>query len=82
MPDVSAVCHVQAPRGSEVFVHRSGRSARAGREGQSIAFVSPADVAHWRKVYKAVGIKKEGLGLGGLNQVASWRRPKDCRIIS
>ena len=78
----------QAPRGSEVFVHRSGRTARAGREGpgdvshrifwrsvrlgtlanvarfgarafgratligsqgQSIAFVAPGDVEHWRR---------------------------------
>ncbi|CAJ1433817.1 unnamed protein product [Effrenium voratum] len=59
VPDVSAVLHFQAPRGSEVFVHRSGRTARAGREGQSIAFVAPGDVEHWRRVYQAVGIAKE-----------------------
>ena len=58
VPDVSAVIHFQAPRGSEVFVHRSGRTARAGREGQSIAFVAPSDVTHWGKVYRAVGIVK------------------------
>ncbi|CAK9038945.1 ATP-dependent RNA helicase DDX24 (DEAD box protein 24) [Durusdinium trenchii] len=59
VPDVSAVIHFQAPRGSEIFVHRSGRTARAGRGGQSIAFVSPSDVTHWNKVYKSIGIAKE-----------------------
>lgn len=61
VPDVSAVIHFQAPRGSEVFVHRSGRTARAGREGQSIAFVAPTDVTHWNKVYRAIGIVKEDI---------------------
>eukprot|EP00435_Cladocopium_sp_Y103_P010838 s2036_g2.t2 len=61
VPDVSAVIHFQAPRGSEVFVHRSGRTARAGREGQSIAFVAPTDVTHWNKVYRAVGIVKDDI---------------------
>ncbi|CAE7266089.1 DDX24, partial [Symbiodinium natans] len=59
VPDVSAVLHFQAPRGSEVFVHRSGRTARAGRAGETIAFVSPNDIRHWGKVYQAVGVTKE-----------------------
>eukprot|EP00933_Yihiella_yeosuensis_P007565 TRINITY_DN11264_c0_g1_i1.p1 TRINITY_DN11264_c0_g1~~TRINITY_DN11264_c0_g1_i1.p1 ORF type:complete len:784 (-),score=198.37 TRINITY_DN11264_c0_g1_i1:76-2427(-) len=57
--DLGAVIHYQAPRGSEVFVHRSGRTARAGQEGESIAFLSPGDAQHWQKVYRAVGIEKE-----------------------
>ncbi|CAE8691826.1 unnamed protein product, partial [Polarella glacialis] len=57
--DVSAVLHYHAPRGSEVFVHRSGRTARAGKQGDSVACIGPGDASHWKQVYKTVGISKE-----------------------
>eukprot|EP00928_Gymnodinium_smaydae_P013638 TRINITY_DN14963_c0_g1_i2.p2 TRINITY_DN14963_c0_g1~~TRINITY_DN14963_c0_g1_i2.p2 ORF type:complete len:228 (-),score=58.12 TRINITY_DN14963_c0_g1_i2:57-740(-) len=55
---LAAVIHLQAPRSAEVFVHRSGRTARAGQTGESVAFVAPGDVAQWNKLYKAVGLSK------------------------
>merc|ERR1712070_176172 len=58
---VTSVLHFQAPRNPESFVHRSGRTARAGRSGESIAFVAPADHSQWQKLYRASGIDKEGV---------------------
>jgi len=62
VPGIASVVHYQAPRGAEVFVHRSGRTARAGRSGESIAFMGPGDASHWHRVYRAVGITKEEIG--------------------
>lgn len=59
VPEVAAVLHYQAPRGAEVFVHRSGRTARAGRSGESVAFLGPGDAAQWAKLYRSAGINKE-----------------------
>lgn len=61
VPDVVSVLHYQAPRNSESFVHRSGRTARAGRSGESIAFMSPSDHASWGRLYRTVGISKENI---------------------
>lgn len=46
---VDFVVHYQLPRSAEVYVHRSGRTARASASGLSIALVEPADhKAHHR----------------------------------
>jgi ATP-dependent RNA helicase DDX24/MAK5 len=47
IPDVQYVFHYQLPRSTEIYVHRSGRTARAGSEGLSVALVDEAD----RKTY-------------------------------
>lgn len=57
--EVASVLHYQAPRNAETFVHRSGRTARAGRSGESIAVVGPSDHTQWLRLYKAAGIAKE-----------------------
>merc|ERR1719262_2145878 len=56
VPDVAAVIHFQTPRAADVFGHRSGRTARAGQSGESVAFKSPSDASQWRRLYHAVGI--------------------------
>lgn len=43
IPAVPHVVHYQLPRSSEVYVHRSGRVARAGATGLSLALVDETD---------------------------------------
>ncbi|EIW78544.1 P-loop containing nucleoside triphosphate hydrolase protein [Coniophora puteana RWD-64-598 SS2] len=41
IPSVDHVIHYQIPRTADVFVHRSGRTARAMREGFSLLMIAP-----------------------------------------
>ena len=43
IPNVNHVLHFDVPRSGEVYVHRAGRTARAGKEGVSLVLVSPND---------------------------------------
>ncbi|KAI9922145.1 hypothetical protein PsorP6_000200 [Peronosclerospora sorghi] len=52
IPSVDYVVHYHIARSTEVFVHRSGRTARANREGLSIALVSPADARYHSQICK------------------------------
>ena len=40
---VATVVHYQLPASADMYVHRSGRTGRAGLEGTSIALVTPHD---------------------------------------
>ena len=50
IPNVSNVVHYQCPFNAEVYVHRCGRTARIGREGSSLALLSPDD----NKAFKGI----------------------------
>lgn len=43
IPGVRTVVHFQLPHSAEVYVHRSGRTARASADGCCIALISPSD---------------------------------------
>src|SRR5690554_171287 len=51
--DVSLVTHVinfDVPPNYEDYVHRIGRTARAGNKGDAITFVDPSEEWHWKKI--------------------------------
>ncbi|PVD22884.1 hypothetical protein C0Q70_16143 [Pomacea canaliculata] len=50
IPNVDHVIHYQVPRTVENYVHRSGRTARASKEGLSVILVSPEDISNFRKI--------------------------------
>merc|ERR1711939_176233 len=54
LPPISAVVHFQVPRTLELFIHRSGRTARANREGEAICLLSPGDMAKWGQIMREV----------------------------
>jgi ATP-dependent RNA helicase DDX24/MAK5 len=56
IPNVINVIHYQTPRSAEIYVHRSGRTARALKEGLSVMLVSPDEMNIYRKVLQ--GIRK------------------------
>lgn len=51
------VIHHQLPEHLEYYTHRSGRTARAGKKGESIALILDNETAHIQKIEKALGIK-------------------------
>ncbi|XP_007529133.2 ATP-dependent RNA helicase DDX24 [Erinaceus europaeus] len=54
IPKVQHVIHYQVPRTSEIYVHRSGRTARAASEGLSLMLIGPEDVVNFKKIYKTL----------------------------
>jgi ATP-dependent RNA helicase DDX24/MAK5 len=49
------VVHYQIPASVDVYVHRSGRTARAEAEGMSIALVTPRESARFAALLRALG---------------------------
>ncbi|MDP4012161.1 MAG: DEAD/DEAH box helicase [Candidatus Nanoarchaeia archaeon] len=48
--NVNLIVNYDIPKTSEEYVHRIGRTARAGREGKVISLLSPEDHEHFRDV--------------------------------
>lgn len=55
IPAVHYVFHYQTPRTFELYVHRSGRTARASRTGVSIEMVSPSELGMFNRIQYALG---------------------------
>ena len=51
---VDHVVHFQIPRTADAYVHRSGRTARAGQEGVSVALIEPAEQRRWAEIWRAL----------------------------
>ncbi|KAK3813094.1 MAG: P-loop containing nucleoside triphosphate hydrolase protein [Benniella sp.] len=57
IPMVDHVIHYQVPRSGDIYVHRSGRTARAENEGISLLLCGPDEVQLYRKI--CVTLKKD-----------------------
>lgn len=55
--DVSLVVHYHLPRTADTYVHRSGRTARAGQKGSSILICGPEEVNGVRRLIANVHAK-------------------------
>ncbi len=55
--DVTHVINFNMPEDATFYVHRIGRTARAGREGVAISFCAERDLALLRNVQKLIGIE-------------------------
>ena len=55
--DLGFVIHHQLPEHLEYYTHRSGRTARAGKTGASIALVLPNEITRVQEIESALGIK-------------------------
>jgi ATP-dependent RNA helicase DeaD len=54
--DLSFVIHHQLPEKLEYYTHRSGRTARAGKTGVSIAFILPSELQKIHEIQKELNI--------------------------
>ena len=57
IPNVMNVVHYQSPFNAEIYIHRSGRTARIGKSGESLALLAPADERNFKTLCSV--LKKE-----------------------
>ena len=57
IPSVDLVINYDIPTNSKDYVHRVGRTARAGRAGRSLVMVTQYDVEQFQKIEKAIGMR-------------------------
>jgi len=63
IPDVSHVFNYDVPHHADDYVHRIGRTGRAGKLGDSVTIVTPADSRNLDKVLKLIGKTPEEIKL-------------------
>lgn len=68
IPDVSHVFNFDLPWQSDDYVHRIGRTGRAGREGFSASLVTPEDLKLLKEIEKITGETAVWLGDGPSEQ--------------
>ncbi|MBO6511804.1 MAG: DEAD/DEAH box helicase, partial [Roseibium sp.] len=54
IPGVSHVYNFELPEVAEAYVHRIGRTARAGAEGEAVALCAPEEIGLFRQIEKLI----------------------------
>jgi ATP-dependent RNA helicase DeaD len=70
IPDVSHVYNYDIPRESKQYIHRIGRTARAGADGKAINILSSKDYDNFSQVLKENNVEVMEEKLPVINKVA------------
>ncbi|MDR1741681.1 MAG: DEAD/DEAH box helicase [Synergistaceae bacterium] len=75
--DVEGVTHViqfGLPDDRDTFVHRSGRTGRAGHEGINLILLSPVEVGRFKMMLRSTQMKVEWMDAPGLDMIRAVQR--------
>jgi superfamily II DNA/RNA helicase len=62
--DIHHIAHVinyDLPRNPEDYIHRVGRTARAGAQGDSLALLTPEDRSLWEAILRLIKVPKDSI---------------------
>ena len=63
IPNVDLVIQIEPPKDTETYIHRSGRTARAGKSGTCITFYMKKTLELVQKIEDQAGIKLKRIGI-------------------
>ncbi|KAL8702342.1 MAG: hypothetical protein Q9224_000044 [Gallowayella concinna] len=55
IPSVDVIINYDLPQDSATYIHRVGRTARAGKSGKALSFVTQYDIEIYQRIEKALG---------------------------
>ena len=70
---IGLVVNFDVPREAEAYVHRIGRTGRAGRHGEAVTFLTPKEKRKLRQIERLTGTKLEEITLPSPADVSSHR---------
>lgn len=80
--DLTHVFHYHLPDDLSYYTHRSGRTARAGKKGLSIAFVEKRDFHRLRHIEKMLGLKIKQADVPSAELIRNERLKNWCKNVS
>jgi len=81
--DVEGVTHIfsyDIPRNTESYIHRIGRTGRAGEVGMAVTFVTPEEYLTLEKIENGIATKIEKRDLDGESVLKTMNRSKRVHI--
>ena len=63
IPNVDLVIQIEPPKDTESYIHRSGRTARAGKSGTCITFYQKRTLELIQRIEEQAGIKFKRVGV-------------------
>ena len=79
--DLTHVFHYTLPDDLSYYTHRSGRTARAGKKGTSIAFVEPRDKHKIGRLSKSLNIEFKQIKIPSNDSIVDIRLENWCKQI-
>lgn len=82
--DISGITHVfnyVVPDNAEVYIHRTGRTGRAGAKGKAISLISPAEFPTLHNVKKHYHVTPEYRELPTTEQILEAKRHRSLRSL-
>ena len=79
--DVTHVFHFSLPNDNAYYTHRSGRTARAGKKGVSIAFISRREKAVVNRMSTALGIEFMPISIPDSKAIAAARLDRWAQVV-
>ena len=73
---IGLVVNFDVPREAEAYVHRIGRTGRAGRHGEAVTFLTPKEKRKLRQIERLTGTRLEEITLPSPVDVSSHRAGK------
>lgn len=84
--DIEGVSHViqlGLPDDRETFIHRSGRTGRAGHEGVNLILLAPPEVGRFREMLRGTQIRTEWRDVPNIEEIRSaWRDAAEQDIFA
>ena len=80
--DVSHVFNYHIPFDSQSYVHRIGRTGRAGKDGMAISIVTPGEFRALQKIQKSVGSAIEAKAVPRISDVESKKSVEIVELIT
>ena len=79
IPHIEYVVNFDLPQAPEDFIHRIGRTGRAGAEGTAISFVSAGEFGKWRAICRLMHPEDRAKGMEGFDREERGSRPSRTR---
>lgn len=75
VPHIEHVINYDLPQVPEDYIHRIGRTARAGKEGAALCLISPQDGRKWHAISQLINPDQEKSKTGGKQHTHGKKKP-------